>query len=322
MIQSFCESRLVDSEIWKGLTEWTGTDQREKAIAHIKSSRTLSRVDIEAAYIEFSNHINAIIKAALKGFDSERVVLKYNDDPSKTVTQALPFITFQNAQREWTTYIFMDNYARPAKGTTVLNIQMPKLRDLMRGAIVANGLKRNYDKLTSNHFLQKMLMQIYGQLVFRVLNKKYSFSSDKAAVDQVAFWVNKFFLLRIFGVIGQPDDMDILASKELKHLNEMQLMDAKRMYNEKNPQTISGLLELIRGASKNLSTLDLYSFIDVWSTYYHAPSLLAIDNIEYLIFMIMSLLGGSNIINFQSADVVKNIRNINALDGELYKLII
>jgi len=49
--------------------------------------------------------------------------------------------------------------------------------------------------------------------------------------------------------------------------------------------------------------------------------MLAIDNIEYLIFMIICLLNGNNIININASDIVKETKGIKDFRGELLKLI-
>ena len=49
--------------------------------------------------------------------------------------------------------------------------------------------------------------------------------------------------------------------------------------------------------------------------------MMAIDNIEYLIFMVLTLLSGNNIINVHASDIVKETKGIKDLRGELLKLI-
>jgi hypothetical protein len=49
--------------------------------------------------------------------------------------------------------------------------------------------------------------------------------------------------------------------------------------------------------------------------------MLAIDNIEYLIFMMITLINGNNIISIAASDIVKEAKNIKSFREELLKLI-
>ena len=50
--------------------------------------------DIEAAYISVKQVTDSLTRSAIKAFDNDRTVLIYNEDPSKSVSKTLPFITF------------------------------------------------------------------------------------------------------------------------------------------------------------------------------------------------------------------------------------
>ena len=56
--------------------------------------------------------------------------------------------------------------------------------------------------------------------------------------------------------------------------------------------------------------------------YYYAPSLLAIENIEYLIFMVIVLMHGTHsIMNIAAQSIVTETRNIKSFSEELIKII-
>ena len=54
---------------------------------------------------------------------------------------------------------------------------------------------------------------------------------------------------------------------------------------------------------------------------YYMPALFAVDTIEYVIFSILTILNGNNIISIGAANTIKDIRNINSIREELLKLI-
>ena len=318
-IIGFNESSLLTSEVFNGISEMSGSDPKQKAIKLIKTAKHLSNEDIEGAYIQVKQYSNSLSRAAMKAFDDEKTVLIYNNVQSLSVTQALPFITF-NTPRGYVTYVFMDKYIQPTRDG-ILNLQAPVLHDLLVAALIANRLKSNYDILASNQYLQGILMQCYTKFVCRVLNREFSIAAEKVVNETVQYWVNKFFLLRVFGAIDTPENIEIISARNFKYIDEMKMDEIKRRYNEADPMKISELLDLIKTASPRMKTLSLGVFLSNWINYYYIPSMLAVDNIEYLIFMILSLLSGNNIISIAASEMVKETKNIKTLKEELMKLI-
>ena len=318
-IKGFMESSLAHSEVFNGINKQMKVQDR--AINLIKTARHLTNEDIEGAYISVKQITDTLTKEAMKAFDDERIVLVYNDVPKLSITQALPFITLKvKARDDYVTYVFVDKYINKSRDG-VLSMQAPILRDLLTAAVISNGLKRNYQALSTNQYLQKTCMEIYCKLFCRVLNREFSIAADKAKMDTIQYWVNKFFLLQIFGAADTPENIETLSKAHVKYLDEIGIEEMKNKYNEVNPMDISGLLELVQTASPRMKTLKLGLFLNDWINYYYIPSMLAVDNIEYMLFMCITLLAGNNIINIGASDIVKDTKNIKSFRGELLKLI-
>lgn len=318
-IKGYMESSLANSEIFKGICDSAENDPKQQAIKLIKTAKHLTNEDIEAAYISVRQITDTLTRAAMKAFDEGRIVLIYNNVPALSVTQALPFITFRVGEK-YITYVFVDKYVTMSRDG-VLSMQAPILRDLLTGALIANGLKRNYSELASNQYLEKFLMEVYTKLVTRIINRLYSVAAERNVWETIQFWINKFFLLRIFGSTDSPENIDTISSSHFKYIDEMTFEEIKRQYNEADPLTISDLLNLVKEASPRMRALHLNSFLSDWINYYFVPSMLAIDNIEYLIFMCITLLSGNNIINISAGEIVKEAKNVKSFRGELLKLI-
>lgn len=318
-IKGYMESSLVNSEIFQGVCDSAETDPKQQALKLIKTAKHLTNEDIEAAYISVRQITDTLTREAMKAFDEKRVVLIYNNVPALSVTQALPFITYR-VNGEFTTYVFVDKYVTMSRDG-VLTMQPPILRDLLTGAVVANGLKKNYSELSSNQYLAKFLMEVYTKLVTRIINRLYSVAAERNVWETVQFYVNKFFLLRVLGSTDTPENIDTISSAGFKYMDEMSFEEVKRQYDEADPEKISDLLNLIKEASPRMRALNLGSFLSDWINYYYVPSMLAIDNIEYLIFMCITLLSGNNIINISAGDIVKEAKNVKSFRSELLKLI-
>jgi len=323
-IKGFYESSLITSEIFNdpdhGLNNTGGKDSvTKKAINLIKTAKKLTNEDIEAAYISVKQITDTLTRAAMKAFDDERIVLIYNNVPTLSVTQALPFITFKTP-RGYVTYVFVDKYISITRDG-VMSMQAPVLRDLLTGALVANGLKTHYDQLASNQYLQKLLLEVYCKLVIRILNREFSIAADKVVLDTVQYWIGRFFLTRIMNANDSPENLEILAKKHFRFIDEMKYAEIKNIYDNADPQKFSDLLELMKQATPRMRAINLMTFLSNWINYYYIPSMLAVDNIEYLLFMMNTLLNGNNIISISAADMVKEAKNIKSFRGELLKLI-
>lgn len=318
-ITGFNESSLATSEVFHGLAELSGSDPKEKAIHLIKTAKHLTNEDIEAAYIQLKQYSNGLSRAAVRAFDEERLILLYNPVPTLSITQALPFITFKTKDG-YKTYIFTDKYIRVNKDG-IMDIQVTILHDLLVGALIANCLKTNYATMSSNQYLQRVFLDVYTQFFRRILNREYSIASIRKESDICQYFISRFFLTRVFGSNELPENIETLSVSNVKALDELTISAVKQQYDEVNPENLSALLELIKTVSPRMKTLALGTFLSAWVNYYYIPSMLAVDTMEYLIFMVLTLLSGNNIISIQASDIVKETKNIKALREELLKLV-
>lgn len=321
-IKGYMESSLLSSEVFDGINNSESKNSVvERAINLIKTAKHITNEDIESAYISVRQISDSLTRSAMKAFDEQKTILIYNNVPSLSVTQALPFITFKNPSKNtYVTYVFMDKYISFNRDG-VMTLQAPVLRDLLIGALIANGLKRDYQALASNQYLQKTMTDIYTKFVTRVLNREFSIAADKMVFDTIQYWINRFFLTRIFGANDSPENIETLSCAHFKSIDEMKYEDIKREYETVDPKVFSEMLNLVKTASPRMKSLNRGTFLSDWINYYYVPSMLAVDNVEYLIFMIITLLGGNNIISISASDIVKESKNIKNFRGELLKLI-
>lgn len=320
-IKGFHESSIATSTVWNKLNTMDPKHpMQQKAVQLIKGdAKELTNEDIQAAYVAVKQISDTLTIASIKAFDNQIVRLLYTANQSKAMNQAIPFLTFKS-QGNYVTYIFTNrNYVSDKGGS--YSIQAPTFRDLITGATVANGIRRNYDKMTASTYLQQTLMTIYCAFVYRILNREYSIMTEKDAFDKIQFWISKFFLLQVFGVTDSPENINKMASSRVRYLDNIGLQEAIDVYDHANVTTINDLLELMRTQIGRMKSLNLGTFLSDWIDYYHVQAMLAVDTIEYLVFMVLCLLSGNNIINIAAADIVKETRNINQLRGELLKLV-
>jgi uncharacterized protein YlzI (FlbEa/FlbD family) len=313
------ESTLASSEVFTGINEMSEENQIQKAIRLINNLQPVTKEDIEAVYLQIRQYPNSLTRAALQAFEEENTIILFNEVKQNSVSKALPFITFKRTNGI-KSYIFLDNFSgRNRDG--LINVQAPIIHDLLIGALISNALKRNYIALASNESLQKVLMEIYFRLMMRILNREYSIGADKVIFDSIQYFINKFFLFKVFGVIiDNQEDIETLLKNNFKYIDNIKYEEIKALYTEVNPNNISELLTLFNKIYPRINPA-LKNFLSSWISYYYTPATLAIDTIEYLIFMIITLLNGNNIININASEIIKEAKNIKIFNAELLKII-
>ncbi len=197
-IKTYMESSLGTSEVFQLFNNMDGEKVLQKrALDLIKTAKKITSEDIEAAYITVRQIVEGLTRAAMKAFDEERVILLYNNDPAKSMLQAVPFITFTVGGQP-KTYVFVDKYITVSRDG-VMQIQSPIFRDLLIAGTIANGIRRDYSNLANNQYLMKILMEVYDEFFTRIINRDYSIAADKKMFDTIRYWINRFFLEHVYG---------------------------------------------------------------------------------------------------------------------------
>ena len=318
-IEYLRESTLSNSEVFQGLNNLGGKSSKDKAIELIKTAKHLSPDDLESSYIILRQMNDNLTRAGIKAFENDKVVIIYNNNPKLSLTQGIPFLTFKQSAG-YITYIFADRFITLNRDG-VLTIQSAILRDFLISGAISNGIKNNYRALSSNQFLAKLFMEIYSKLFTRVINREYSIGANKELFDSVQYFVNRFFLERVFESADNKQNIEKLASSTYKYVDEVKAAQNQQDYDKFNITKLSHLLLLINESSPRMKTLQLGTFLNAYCNYLYPPSLLGVDNIEYFIMLVIMLIGGNNIINIAASDIVKEAKGIKNLKPELEKLI-
>lgn len=325
------ESSLADSKLYQDLKSLSGQNPSEKARELIKkamegspSVKELTKEDIEASYVQLKQYSNSLYRASVKGWDNGIVKLIYNSDAINSINKAIPFLTFNHKTKGFVAYAFVDSYVSINRRDGYLNFPPDRLRDILIGCVISVALKKDYSRLTSNSYLENILMELYTKYVCRIFAKQYSLPSNKELYDKVQYWVNKFFLLNVFNSTSSRDSIENLAKKDIRYLDEMVIKEIEEAYDNKEVdiQSFEGLLDFIRFSHPLFNNLGISSFLNSWINYYYAPALLALENIEYLIFMTVALMHGNfAFINSYAQPMVTETKNIRSLNEELLKLV-
>jgi len=314
------ESSLGTSKIFDDLCKANPkSSPKDKAIKCIKSARQLTIDDIEASYLTLKQSSDMLTTLALRQFENGDTVLLYNTNDSMKVTKAVPFMTLRSGDH-YTSYVFMDTYVTVSRDQ-ILSVQPVILRDLLIGAFISHGLRNDYTNLSGNPLLGTVAMECYAKFVTRIINREFSIGADKNIYEKIKLWCNIFCLKRIIGTTYGEDSIIRTASKNLKYIDELSLQDGIDQYKQKEPGNFDEMIELFQTATTRMQSASMSTFLADWIEYYYAPALLAIDTAEYLLFMIVTLLSGNNMISVKASDIVKEASGIRNFRSELTKLI-
>lgn len=316
---SYNESSLSSSLIFNQFNKSSG-NVVDKAKTVIKNGRIIANEDIQTQYMRLKQYGNSFTKAAVVAFDQGLLNIVYNNNPENNISMAFPFLTFKKGDN-YVTYIFINPYASINKDDQII-VNETALNILMQSAYAANRIKTNPDKVYANSYIETITLEIYVKLIMRILLREYGFGSEKELVDIVQYFISRFYLEKVFESRDGKENIEKLSSDHFRYVDDMKYNEIKDLYDKSNVDSFEKLLDLIKGLSGRMDTLNLKMFVDKFMQVYYMPSLMAIDNFEYLIFVIISLLNGAgNIINIKAKDIVTETKNIKMFNQELLKLI-
>jgi len=315
---------LLESEVYMTYRSTLTEDPVETVRKIRNKAKKLTNADIPAVYAELKQYRSGLIRSAIQAYDNDDTVILYNPkpDPKLTLANFLPFITLRSGEK-LVTYLFVDIYinSRLYEKDGVIRINSNYLRDLLIGSLLSNTIRNNYSRLINNPYLERTLMNLYTTFVWRVLNRLYSIGADKILFDTVQYFTNRFFLESVLHSISSPETIEEIAIKHFKYVDTIKYEEIRNKYNQAVPGKISQLLELIKGLTPVMADLTFRIFITNWMNYYLTISYLAIDSIEYLLFMIVALENKSGLVSIAAHDIVKEMKGIKSLDEELLKLL-
>ena len=319
----FKESSLATSEVYNGINDLTGSNLLVKCREVILNEKTLTTDDLESVYVQLKQFPNVLTSRAVKAWVDGETIVKFNTGSRMDI---FPFVSLGSKETgKRNNYVFLDKgrFAIVNPKNNALTVQPGIMHDLLVGALVGGKIRSNYDRFVSDttDSMLQILMSIYIRFVCRILNREYAIGTDKIVFDVIQYWIGRFFVQRIFESRIDEGRIYSLFSKSLRYIDEIKKEEIKKLYDEKNPLKLSELIELIASSSPRLKDLNLSVFLDKWINYFYPPGLLGVDNIEYFIFMIITLLEGRNIISINASEMVKETKNIKIFREELIKLI-
>ena len=311
------ESTLEDSFIYRSFNASNGFI--DKFVKYIKTSVALTKDDFDEQYFQMKKvAISPLTPRVIEAFDNGFIEILYSN--SVKIGISFPFIIRKNESGKIVATIFVSSFGTMDKNGN-LNIPLKQLYGLMESAYIALQLQMNPQKIQRNMGIMKLMTSVYSEMMIRILNKEYSLSLDKELNDKALYILNRFFLEVVWEYPTQTT-IEAYATQDLKYINSTDLDLLATGYDNAQINDLDSMLKYMRTISPRMNDLNTRYFIERYINAYHGSSILSIDYLPYVFFVVTNTLLGTFLVS-QTAlnDIIKNIKGISKFYPELSKLI-
>lgn len=312
-----CENTMEDSLVYKTFNQANGVV--DKIVKYLSSGVPLDKSYIEDQYaiIRRGAGISPLSQKVLEAFNNGDIEIVWNN--TEKVGVAMPFIVRRKSNGKVVSTIFINAFAT-IKDDSILVIPAKQLYGLMEGAYIALKLQTDPVKVMKNAELMMTTASVYTEMMARILNKEYALTLDKVLYDKVCYCIKRFYLECVWeypntGLVSN------YASSDLKYIQQFDLDALDATYSKMEIKTIANLLEFVKSLSPRMSDLNLRYYIERFIKTYHGASILSIDYLPYVFFVITNVVMSTFLVS-QTAlnDIIKNTKNINRFYSELARV--
>lgn len=296
-----------------------------KMLSFLKSSVALDRSYIQEQIIQIERtRISPLSSNVLAAYERGEIELRYSK--SVSTPTAIPFIVRAAKQTELNpsgiiATIFISNFSGMTKDENALNIPMKNLYVLMESAYIALYIHKHPSVLERNAALMKISNLVYTEMFMRILNREYALSITKDLYDRCAFFISKFFLENVWELKNKTI-IDNTAMSVVLTPDRGDLTNAAYAYEQTNIRNFNDLINFIKGITPRMNTLTTKYFIQRYLNTYHGGSIMAIDYLPYLFYVIINTLLGAFLMSQNAlADIIKNTKGVQQFYPELVKMI-
>lgn len=311
------ESTMEDSFIYKSFNASNGVV--EKLVKYLKTAVSLDSSFIEEQYMQMKKlSISPLSQKVVEAYDNGDIELLYSREVK--IGTSMPFIIRRNGNGKVVATIFIATFGVVDKDNN-MNIPVKQLYALMESAYVALEMQKNPTKIQRNVGLMRICASVYTAMFMRILNKQYALTTDRALHDKATYAITRFFLERVW---EYPNTglIESYATADLKYIEQLDLDLTKQGYDSAQVKDLNDLILFVKTLSPRMGDLNTRYFIEQYVNTYHGASIMAMDYLPYVFFVIINVILSSFLIS-QTAlnDLIKNIKGINKFYPELSKMI-
>lgn len=311
------ESSMEDSYIYKSFN--ASNSLIEKLVKYIRSGVVLDTSYFEEQYMLMKKTaMSPLSPKVIKSLDEGNLELLFSREVKIGVS--VPFIIRKNESGKVVATIFIASFATLDSNDN-LNIPVKQLYALLESAFIALEMQKYPAKIQRDTVLMKIVESVYTQMFLRILNKLYALSLDKELYDKVTYCLNRFFLTNLWEY-PNAEMIESYAAIELKYISQLDLDLVRTGYTNAEIKDINGLLSYLATLSPRMKELNTRFFIENYVNTYHGSSIMSIDYLPYVFFVITNTILGSFLISKNPlSDIVKSTKGINKFYVELAKIL-
>lgn len=202
----------------------------------------------------------------------------------------VPFILNKpNNEKGCKALVFIDNYAQQTVDGDI-TIDPKKLYCLLESAYFAvNGIPANIKMITIGS-------NIFAHIFTRVLNKKFSLNTDKNAFNKVIFLASKFFMIKH---LNFKDD-EMVFNYALKNCNSATAILMKEINDNFEDECFYSIDKFVQSLASyshlfvsGFNKITVRDYVNSFHEMYGYSTVLALENLNYFIFVISSVVLGA-----------------------------
>lgn len=271
-------------------------------------------------------HFSAIYQKVLYAF--RHGAIRILDTPDIKMTKSLPFIVHKNTRTIATkatgpdiiSTIFITSFGKVNFENKTSDIAAKSLYVLLEAAYIGRELQVNSRAMRRSTMLMKICNDVYTSMAMRILNRDYALSLDVATHDQVSYLMSRFFLDKVWECEnGDVIERYALMSTTSKDFATVESISAT--YSASEIKTIVDLFELMKTSFMRMSAASVRFYVERQINTYGGASIMAIDYLPYVFFIISNILIGGFLVNQSSLnDIIRDTKDIRKYYTELVKL--
>lgn len=314
----YTEATISDSFIY-GMFN-TSNSVQTQILRGLKNGIKLDESYIQEQILQLERvRLSPLTDIVLDAFRDNKINLIFVKE--ERITKSLPFIIHKDGHGKPVASIFISSYATLSSDQTALIIPMKNLYVLMESAYVGLVLSTYPLSIRRSTTLMKICMNIFVSMYTRILNRDYALSIDPGLHDNVNYLIARFFLERLWEIDNEAI-IHTHASSLTKVVRDEELSLLALKYKDANITDVSKLFEFMKTEFPSMSTLTVRHFVERYLNTYHGASIMSIDYLPYLFFVIINvMLGGFLVSQSVLSDIIKNTKGMNRFYSELTKLI-
>lgn len=249
------------------------------------------------------------------------------DTPEVKMTKSLPFIVHRNTKTIHTSgdgpaiiaTIFLSSFGKVDHVAKTSDIPAKSLYVLLEAAYIGRELQVNARAMRRSTMLMRICNEVYTSMAMRLLNRDYALSLDTKMHDQVAYLISRFFLDNVWEC--ENDDVaEKYAISATSAKDPGVLQDISDIYHKSEVKTVVQLFELLKDNFMRMSNASVRFYVERYINTYGGSSIMAIDYLPYIFFVISNILIGGFLVNQSTLnDLVKEIKDVKKYYSELSK---